>query len=59
MPKTVHQAHGQIKEKVSLGLTQDGKAGLDCIAKEMNLSRSELVEQIGRGIIPIAKMGKN
>jgi hypothetical protein len=32
------------------GLTPTGVRGLDAVAAQMNLSRSELVERIGRGL---------
>jgi len=41
----------ETKQKVTVGITPTGKNGLDAIAKRLGLSRSELVEQIGRGIL--------
>jgi hypothetical protein len=37
-----------------LSLTEASIYGLDILAQEFNLSRSEFVERIGRGLIPIA-----
>ncbi|NES21920.1 MAG: hypothetical protein F6K41_24095 [Symploca sp. SIO3E6] len=42
------------KTRVNLALTPTGIKGLDCLAKELDLSRSELVEQIGRGLLPLS-----
>ncbi len=41
------------KKVVALSLTLDGVDGLDQMALQMGLSRSELVEQIGRRVIPV------
>jgi len=41
------------KRPVQVGLTCEGKAGLDAIAQSMGISRSELVERIGRGILKV------
>ena len=38
-----------------MSLTPTAIARLDKLAQEFNLSRSELVEQIGRGTIPLAE----
>lgn len=45
----------EVKGLVSLSLTPTGVKGLDGLAVEAGLSRSELVEQIGRGLIPMAE----
>ncbi|MGF1522649.1 MAG: hypothetical protein ACFBSF_10075 [Leptolyngbyaceae cyanobacterium] len=37
-----------------MSLTRSGIDGLDILAESLNLSRSEFVERIGRGLIPIA-----
>lgn len=42
------------KSRVNLSLTEASIYGLDILAQEFNLSRSEFVERIGRGLIPIA-----
>ncbi|MFM6209852.1 ribbon-helix-helix protein, CopG family [Planktothrix sp.] len=51
--KTKHLTHGEIKAGVSIGLTKTAVEGLDKLADQMGMSRSELVEQIGRGLIPV------
>jgi hypothetical protein len=35
-------------------ITPTAQAGLDAIAKSMNLSRSELLERIGRGMLQVS-----
>ena len=41
----------EMKHKYTLALTPSSVANLDAIAQQLEISRSELVEQIGRGII--------
>ncbi len=49
------ELYDEVKKRVNLSLTPTAIAGLDKLSQELNLSRSELVEQIGRGLIPIAE----
>ncbi len=53
--KGVPELHDEVKKRVNLSLTPSAIAGLDKLSQEFNLSRSELVEQIGRGMIPLAE----
>ncbi|MDJ0682837.1 MAG: hypothetical protein QNJ18_23620, partial [Xenococcaceae cyanobacterium MO_167.B52] len=53
--KGVPELYDEVKKRVNLSLTPTAIAGLDRLSQELNLSRSELVEQIGRGSIPIAE----
>ncbi|MEL6442218.1 MAG: ribbon-helix-helix protein, CopG family [Cyanobacteria bacterium J06621_8] len=53
--KGVPELHDEVKKRVNLSLTPTAIAGLDKLAEESDLSRSELVEQIGRGMIPLAE----
>ena len=53
--KGVPELYNEVKKRVNLSLTPTAIAGLDKLSQELNLSRSELVEQIGRGSIPIAQ----
>ncbi len=53
--KGVPELYDEVKKRVNLSLTPSAIAGLDKLSQELNLSRSELVEQIGRGSIPIAE----
>ena len=41
----------EMKHKYTLALTPSSVANLDAIASQLDISRSELVERIGRGII--------
>ena len=43
----------ELKKRVNMTLTPTGINGLDVIAASLGLNRSELVEQIGRGIFLI------
>ena len=53
--KGVPDLHDEVKKRANLSLTPTAIAGLDKLSQELNLSRSELVEQIGRGLIPLAE----
>jgi hypothetical protein len=53
--KGVPELHNEVKKRVNLSLTPTAIAGLDKLSEEFNLSRSELVEQIGRSNIPLAQ----
>jgi hypothetical protein len=54
--KGVPDLHDELKTRVNLSLTPKAVEGLDTRATELLLSRSELVERIGRGLIPIAQI---
>jgi predicted transcriptional regulator len=43
----------EVKKSLHLSLTLTAIDGLQALATEKNLSRSELVERIGRGIITL------
>lgn len=45
------ELYDEVKGQVNLSLTATGVKGLDDLAKKMGLSRSELIEQIGRGLL--------
>ena len=45
--------YGEVKGRYNMTLTPTAVEGLDALASSMNLSRSELVEQFGRGLLPI------
>lgn len=51
----VPELHDELKTRVNLSLTPTGIEGLDILASKWGLSRSELVEKIGRGHISIAE----
>lgn len=44
---------GELKKPVTMTLTPTSVSGLDTIAHGLGISRSELVERVGRGVIPI------
>lgn len=46
--------HGEKKHPMNNSVTPTAQAGLDMIAREMQISRSELLEQLGRGILVLA-----
>lgn len=43
----------ELKGRYTLTVTPTGIKGIDAIAEKLGVSRSELVERIGRGIIPL------
>ena len=43
----------EVKIKVTIAITPTALSQLDSLAKKLHLSRSELIEQLGRGVIPI------
>ena len=53
--KGVPELYDEVKKRVNLSLTPSAIAGLDKLSQEFDLSRSELVEQIGRASIPLAE----
>lgn len=48
---------GELKTRVSVSLTPTALAGLDAIASDLQLSRSDLLERIGRGEIRLSTDG--
>lgn len=46
--------YDEIKDRISVGITNTARQGLDQMSEQLNLSRSELIERIGRGIIKLA-----
>lgn len=60
MPRKGHRStrgqpdlHNELKKRVNIALTPTGIDGLDTLASEFGVSRSELVEQIGRNLIAL------
>jgi hypothetical protein len=51
--KNVPELYDEVKRRVNLAITPTGIEGLDAIASELGVSRSELVERIGRGLISL------
>lgn len=52
--------YNEAKETISIMLTPTAKAQLDSQASQIGITRSEFVEQIARGILPldISQLGK-
>jgi len=50
------EIYDEIKKAVSFGITPTARLGLARISKQLNISRSELIEQIGRGILTIVEL---
>lgn len=48
------EIYDECKKKATISITPTGLAGLDQLSQEQSLSRSELVEQIGRGLIQLS-----
>jgi hypothetical protein len=45
--------YSEIKKCVSIGITQTALFGLDELSQELAISRSEMIERIGRGLIKL------
>ena len=45
--------YGEKKVCMNNAVTPTAQSGLDALAKSMNLSRSELLERIGRGMLQV------
>lgn len=47
------EIYDELKRIVSIGITPTARAGLDELSQKRSISRSELIEQIGRGLIQL------
>lgn len=47
------EMYDEIKEIVSHSLTPTARKGLEILSKDLGISRSELVEQVGRGMLRV------
>lgn len=56
--KSKHREHGEIKKQIGVALTQTGAEGLDKLAQKLLVSRSQLIEMIGRGEISLNNVDK-
>lgn len=45
---------GQRKNNITISLSAMGIEGLDSMAENLGVSRSELIERVGRGVYPIS-----
>ncbi len=51
------ELYDELKNRVTVSLTPTAVTGLDALAQSVELSRSELVEQIGRGLFSLSRPG--
>lgn len=49
------EMYDERKKIVSVGITPTALAGLKQLSKELNISCSELIERIGRGLLTITE----
>jgi len=47
------EVYDELKKIVSVSITPTAQAGLDQLSEQLNISRSELIERIGRGVFTI------
>ncbi|MBD3881715.1 ribbon-helix-helix protein, CopG family [Phormidium tenue FACHB-886] len=52
----IPELHDELKKRVNFSLTPKAVEGLDLLATDRGLSRSELIEQIGRRRIPLGDL---
>lgn len=50
--------YGEKKVYMNNAVTPTAQAGLDALAKSWNLSRSELLERIGRGMLQVKAVNR-
>jgi hypothetical protein len=50
------ELYDELKEVVSFCLTPTARAGLERISEQLKISRSELIERVGRGLLTIAEL---
>ena len=50
------EIYDEIKKAVSFGITPSARLGLAQLSQQLKISQSELIEQIGRGILTIAEL---
>ncbi|HEY9796523.1 MAG TPA: hypothetical protein V6D30_12850 [Leptolyngbyaceae cyanobacterium] len=50
------EIYDELKEIVSFSITPTARSGLDQLSEQLNISRSELLERIGRGVFTIAEL---
>lgn len=50
------EIYDELKEIVSISVTPTARAGLDRLSEQLNISRSELIERVGRGLLTIAEL---
>jgi hypothetical protein len=50
------ELYDELKKAVSFSLTPTAQTGLTRLSEQLNISRSELIERIGRGLLTIAEL---
>lgn len=49
-------SYGELKLRATISITKTALNGLDNLSRSRNISRSELVERIGRNLLEIVEM---
>lgn len=49
------EVYDELKKIVSFSITPTAMTGLERLSEQLNISRSELIERIGRGLLTIAE----
>lgn len=49
------EVYDELKKIVSFSITPTARTGLERLSEQLNISRSELIERIGRGLLTIAE----
>jgi hypothetical protein len=50
------EVYDELKKIVSFSITPTAMRGLEQLSEQLNISRSELIERIGRGLLAIADL---
>jgi hypothetical protein len=50
------EVYDEVKKSVSFSVTLTAQTGLTRLSEQLNISRSELIERIGRGLLTIAEL---
>lgn len=50
------EMYNELKKIFSFSLTPTARAGLEQLSEQLNISRSELIERIGRGLLTITEL---
>jgi hypothetical protein len=50
------EVYDELKKIVSFSITPTARTGLERLSEQLNISRSELIERIGRGLLKIADL---
>ena len=50
------EIHDEVKKPVSFSITPTAQLGLARFSKQLNISRSEFIERIGRGLLTIVEL---